>query len=108
MMMWTKNAVSLSRDGEGSNVHDIRGAGLRSRDDDVAGLARGDSAPRTAQQLVHVQEGTPEQIAYKLFLHIVEQEDPFAKPAAHHLERRQYILSTYAQCVRAVRTGNAD
>jgi hypothetical protein len=107
MMMWTKNAVSPSRpDGDGGNVHQIRGSSFRTLEGGLAPAASVDGPARASTQVVHVQEGTPEQIAYKLFLHILELEAEYVtRPPAHHLERREYILNTYAQCIRAVRDG---
>lgn len=107
MMMWTKNAVNPSQpDSSGGTVHQIRGPSFRAADGDVVSTVTADGAPATGTRVVHVHEGTPEQIAYKLFHHILEMEEVYVtRPAVkgNIAGHRQYILETYAQCIRAVR-----
>jgi len=54
----------------------------------------------------HVHDNTPEQIAYNLFLHIARLEEKSLNqpnPATGTAADRDYVLSTYAQCLQAVK-----
>lgn len=108
MMMWTKSAInSLSSDSEHENVHQIRTPSARAAERDGSGL----ESASAKSSLPQLRDGTPEAIAYQLFLHIVEVEEMYltlpptkGKWPAH----REWILSTYAQCIRVVRAGKTD
>ena len=55
---------------------------------------------------INFHENTPEQIAYKLFLHIVAREEASLAPGhGKHAVDRRWILSTYAECMKAVKLG---
>ena len=57
---------------------------------------------------INFHENTPEQIAYKLFLHIVAREEASLAPGhGKNPVDRRWILSTYAECMKAVRHGVA-
>lgn len=57
---------------------------------------------------INFHENTPEQIAYKLFLHIVAREEASLAPGhGKHAVDRRWILSTYVACMNAVRHGVA-
>ena len=89
MMMWTRNtAQNLKPRGDVVNIADGSCAdteagyrtGTSSRradgnpEPDQAQTARG-TTMMTDTPIVHINENSPEQIAYKLFLHIVARED---------------------------------
>jgi hypothetical protein len=103
MMMWTKNAINAAQADASGTVHPINGT--LATDSDLAPTATAEAAPRGGTRIVHVHEGTPEQIAYKLFEHILDMEDVYVRrPSSRaNAAHRQYILETYAQCIRAVR-----
>jgi hypothetical protein len=53
---------------------------------------------------INFHENTPEQIAYKLFLHIVAREEASLAPGhGKNYVDRFWILSTYAECMKAVK-----
>lgn len=54
--------------------------------------------------VVHIGENSPEYIAYKLFLNIAQVEKRTLNPAigAANSADREFILRTYAQCLRTV------
>jgi hypothetical protein len=109
MMMWTKSAInSLNSDSEHDNVHQIRTPSPRAVVRDGSGS---DAAAAASHLPPYIPSGTPEAIAYQLFLHIVEVEEMYltlpptkGKWPAH----REWILSTYAQCIRVVRDGKLE
>ena len=105
MMMWTKNAVNPSQpDAAGGGGRQSRVPSPHSVDGEPATMTP-DGAPPAGTRVVHVHEGTCEQIAYKLFLHILEMDEVYdAAPNAKGdlVAHRQYICNTYAQCIKAV------
>lgn len=109
MMMWTKSAIhSLNADSDQGNVHQIRTQSPRAVDRDGSGS---DAASAGSRLLPYIPSGTPQAIAYQLFLHIVEAEEmSLSLPPAEgkHAANREWILSTYAQCLRAVRDGKVE
>lgn len=56
--------------------------------------------------VVHVGEGSPEHIAYKLFLEIARLEDVDLAAGASGTRKpdRAWIYQTYGECLRAVRS----
>lgn len=108
MMMWTKSAInSVNSDPEDGPVHTIRQSTEREAAAAQASGATASANPR----VLHIHDGTPEAIAYQLFLHIAEMEEMYltvpptkGKWPAH----RPWILSTYAQCIKAVKEGRVD
>ena len=109
MMMWTKSAIhSLNADAEHGNVHQIRTQGPRAMERDGSASDAAAAAPRL---LPYIPSGTPQAVAYQLFLHIVEAEEmSLSLPPAEGKRpaSREWILSTYAQCLRAVRDGKVE
>jgi hypothetical protein len=103
MMMWTKNAINAPQPDSSSTVQPNDAAGASAAEAVAPTLAS--DVQRVAPRIIHVHESTPEQIAYKLFEHILELEDVYVtRPSARSIPaHRQYILDTYAQCIRAVR-----
>jgi hypothetical protein len=56
--------------------------------------------------VVHIGENSPEEIAFKLLQIIAEAEDrPLNWSEKRKPADREYVLSTYAQCVKVVRNG---
>lgn len=58
------------------------------------------------EQVVHIGENSPEQVAYRLFHHIVDVEDKklhASRDQASKVADRKWILETFAQCMNAVR-----
>ena len=56
-----------------------------------------------------LSDGSAEKIAYQLFLHIAEAEgiELSGQPASGgHRADRKWILSTYSECIWAVRTAD--
>jgi hypothetical protein len=123
MMMWTRNtAQNLKPRGDVVNIADGscaeteagHGNGTSSRradgnpEPDQAQTARG-TTMMTDTPIIHINENSPEQIAYKLFLHIVAREDVELAPGRGKWPvDRRWILSTYAQCLKAVKLGVVD
>jgi hypothetical protein len=61
------------------------------------------------QAVVHIGENSPEEVAHKLFVHIANVEKRHIGSSDNlasgwQKADREYILSTYAQCVNTVRT----
>jgi hypothetical protein len=57
-----------------------------------------------AAPVVHIGENSPEQIAYKLFDHIVRVERQDLYPdRGEQGATRKWILDTYAECLLAVK-----
>ena len=52
---------------------------------------------------VHIGENSTEYVAYRLLLEIARTEDRDFYPTGKKPADREYILSTYAQCLRAAR-----
>ena len=60
--------------------------------------------------VVHIGENSPEQVAYKLLIHVAAAEGYMLRsgPSADgNKPSRQYILDTYTECLVAVR-GHRD
>ncbi len=58
------------------------------------------------EAVVHIEESSPEYVAYRLFKDVVSTEGRALYPrAAEHLVTadRAYILDTYTECLRVVR-----
>lgn len=56
--------------------------------------------------VVHMGENSPEQVAYKLLIHVAATEGYMLRsgPTSDgNKPSRQYILDTYAECLRAAR-----
>lgn len=60
------------------------------------------------ETVVHMGENSPEYVAYQL-LHIVAEAEKVSLSADenHDMPDRDWILSTYAQCLLAVRSPHA-
>jgi hypothetical protein len=57
--------------------------------------------------VVHIGENSPEEIAYRLFGHITVCEQKNVTTTAANNPDRKWILDTYAECLRAVRSPRA-
>jgi hypothetical protein len=57
----------------------------------------------TDQPIVHIGENSPEQVAYKLMGAVANAEKKHLSGANCNTDRA-WILRTYAQCIRAVRS----
>jgi hypothetical protein len=57
--------------------------------------------------MVHIGEGSPEQIAYRLMLDVMKVENRIIATSAsagpHTPADRHYLLNTYHECLMAVR-----
>ena len=57
------------------------------------------------QAVLHIGENSPEEVAYRLMSDVadVEQKALHSNPSTDHTSAdRQWILDTYAECLRAV------
>ncbi len=122
MMMWTKNtAPNLKPRGDIVNIADRSSAETEAGAHDGTPGRRAEGTPGSDQAqtdrgtamadtpIVHINENSAEQVAYKLFLHIVAREDAELAPGRGKWPvDRRWILSTYSECLRAVRHGVVD
>ncbi len=56
--------------------------------------------------IVHIGENSPEEVAYKLLQVIADVENRERYGHGSHPVDREWVLRTYAQCIRAVRLPN--
>jgi len=62
--------------------------------------------PTTGVPVIPGNEGSPEGVAYKLFLHIVAMERVSLAPGHGYWQHdRRWVLSTYVDCLKAVKHG---
>ncbi len=65
--------------------------------------------PDASTPVVHLHENSVEQVAYKLFLHIVQMAQVSLAPGHGKVAvDMRWVLSTYAECLKAVRFGTVD
>jgi hypothetical protein len=57
-----------------------------------------------ATPIIHIGENSPEQVAYKLFVHIarLERQDLYPSEGKQGPDRK-WVLDTYAECLRSVK-----
>ena len=59
----------------------------------------------TDPAVIHIGENSPQQVAYKLLIHVAAVEGYYLRQGPVRDEKspdRQYILDTYAECLSAV------
>ena len=54
--------------------------------------------------VVHIGENSPEQVAYQLMARIAHAEELALHGVTGKRANREWILSTYAECLKVVRT----
>jgi len=66
-------------------------------------------APSAGVPVISCGDGSPEGIAYKLFLHIITMERISLAPGYGQWQHdRRWVLATYVQCLQAVKNGIVD
>jgi len=56
-----------------------------------------------ADAVIHIGENSPEYVAYRLLLDVMSAEDTSLHAGGSKRANREYLLTTYRQCLRTVR-----